>query len=54
MKIGKVSESILKRSILKTLQFKREEALFEPSAEDMCYGITCKEDEQLLSADATL
>lgn len=54
MKIGKVSESILKRSILKTLQFKKEEALFEPSAEEMCYGITCKEDEQLLLADATL
>lgn len=54
MKIGKVSESILKRSILKTLQFKREEALFEPSVEEMCYGITCKEDEQLLLADTTL
>ena len=54
MKIGKVSESILKRSMLKPLQFKREEALFDPTVEEMCYGITCKEDEQLLFADAVL
>lgn len=54
MKIGKVSESILKRSILKTLQFKREEALFEPSVEEMCYGITCSKEEQLLFADTML
>lgn len=54
MKIGNVSESILKRSMLKTLQFKREEALFDPSVEEMCYGITCKEDEQLLFADTML
>ena len=54
MKIGKVSESVLKRSMLKPLQFKREEALFDPTAEEMCYGIMCKEDEQLLFADAVL
>ncbi len=54
MKIGKVSQTILKRSMLKPLQFKREEALFEPSAEEMCYGISCGEDEQVLSCDAVL
>lgn len=54
MKVGKVSQTILKRSILKPLQFKREEALIEPSVEEMCFGVTCKEDEQLLSASAVL
>jgi len=54
MKIGKVSQTVLKRSILKTLQFKREEAVIEPSVEEMCFGITLKEDEQLLATSAVL
>ena len=53
MKIGKVSQTVLKRSMLKPLQFQREEALFAPSVEEMCYGITCKEDEQILISSAT-
>lgn len=54
MKIGKVSQSVLKRSILKPLQFKREEALTEPSVEEMCYGVKCKEDEDILLSEAVL
>ena len=54
MKIGKVSQTVLKRSILKTLQFHREEALMEPSIEEMCFGIDTKEDEQVLMASACL
>lgn len=54
MKIGKVSQTVLKRSILKPLQFHREEVIIEPSIEEMCFGIDAKEDEQVLSASAVL
>ena len=54
MKLGKVSQTVLKRSALKPLQFKRDESLFEPSAEEMCYGIQCKEDEQTLMTSVVL
>lgn len=54
MKIGKVSQTVLKRSILKQLKFKREEVLFEPSVEEMCSGIKIKEDEQFISSTAVL
>ena len=54
MKIGKVSQTVLKRSMLKPLQFHREEAILEPSVEEMCYGVTCKEDEELLVSNAVL
>lgn len=54
MKIGKVSQTVLKRSMLKPLQFTREEVMFPPSVEEMCYGVTCKEDEQLLCASTVL
>ena len=54
MKIGKVSQTVLKRSMLKPLQFHREEAIFEPSAWEMCYGITCEEDEEILVSDTVL
>ena len=54
MKIGKVSQTVLKRSILKPLQFKREEALIEPSVEEMCYGAACKDGEQVLLSGVTL
>ena len=54
MKIGKVSQTVLKRSMLKPLQFHREEAITQPSVEEMCYGVTCKEDEELLVSNAVL
>lgn len=54
MKIGKVSQTVLKRSLLKPLQFQREEALVVPSVEEMCYGVKCKEDEELLISNAVL
>lgn len=54
MKIGKVSQTILKRSMLKPLQFHREEAMLEPSTSEMCYGVTCGEDEELLVSNAVL
>lgn len=54
MKIGKVSQTILKRSMLKPLKFTREEALFSPSVDERCYGVACKEDEEILCASTVL
>ena len=54
MKIGKVSQNVLKRSMLNPLQFSREEAMFAPTVEDMCYGVRCTEEEQLLCTSAVL
>ena len=54
MKIGKVSQTVLKRSILKPLQFHREESIIDPSVEEMCYGIEVAADEQVISASAVL
>lgn len=54
MKIGKVSQTILKRAMLKPLKYTREEALLKPAVEEMCYGVTCKEDEAILCASAVL
>lgn len=54
MKIGKVSQTVLKRSMLKPLQFKREEVTMEPSVAEMCYGIRFKEDEQILASDVVM
>lgn len=54
MKIGKVSQTVLKRSMLKPLQFRREESLFEPSVEEMCFGVECGTNEQLLLSNTVL
>ena len=54
MKIGKVSQTILRRSMLKPLTFTREEAFLTPTVEEMCYGITCKDDEDYLCASTVL
>ena len=54
MKVGKVSQTVLKRSLLKPLQFHREESMFPPSAEEMCYGIKAGEGEEVLSSTTVL
>ena len=54
MKIGKVSKTVLKRSMLKPLHFKREEALIEPSVEEMCFGVEAQDNEQCISSSASL
>ena len=54
MKIGKVSQTVLKRSILKPLQFHREEAIFTPSVEEMCYGVVRGADEEFISTSTVL
>lgn len=54
MKIGKVSQTVLKRSMLKPLQFHREEALFDPTVEEMCFGVVGKEGEEILNSQTVL
>ncbi len=54
MKIGKVSQTVLKRSMLKPLQFHRQETIIEPSVEEMCYGVMCASDEEALVSSAVL
>ena len=54
MKIGKVSQTVLKRSMLKPLQFQSEEALFAPSVEEMCFGVQCNADEEVLCTSTVL
>lgn len=39
MKIGKVSQTVLKRSILKQLRTSRPEAVIKPSVEEMCAAV---------------
>lgn len=54
MKLGKVSETVLKRSILKPLKYDREESVFPPTAEEMCYGVRLQSGQHVLSSDAAL
>lgn len=53
MKIGSISQTVLKRSVLKQLHTKREEALFTPSVEEMCSGVEVK-GEAVVLGSATL
>lgn len=54
MKIGRVSQTVLKRSMIKPLRFRREESLFPVTSEEMCYGIRAEEDEHVILTDITL
>ncbi|MDD2980349.1 MAG: AIR synthase related protein [Hespellia sp.] len=44
MKIGNVSQTVLKRSILKTIHQTREEALFTPAIEETCQAVRVTEE----------
>lgn len=54
MKIGNVSQTVLRRSILKQLHTTREEAVITPSVEEMCSGIEVPDGKQVLFANTTL
>lgn len=54
MKIGNVSGTVLKRSILKQLHTRREEAIFTPSVEEMCAGIRTRQGEQVIFSSASV
>lgn len=55
MKLGNVSQTVLKRSVLKPLcgKEKVDGALFQPSVEEMCAGLRTEEGEQVVTAQST-
>lgn len=54
MKLGKVSQTIYKRSMLKQLHIDDRVALIRPSVEEACYGIECAQDEMVLCSEVSL
>ena len=54
MKVGNVSQTVLRRSILKQLHTKREESIIQPSVEEMCAAIRIEEDEQVVFTNTSL
>lgn len=54
MKIGNVSQTVIRRSILKQLKTKREETIIEPSVEEMCSGILIPDGYQAVFTNVTL
>ena len=54
MKIGMVSQSVLKRSVLKPLASKREEVLIEPTVEEVCTGIKHMTGKATLTSSTTI
>lgn len=53
MKIGNVSQTVLRRSILKQLHTRRDEAVIHPSVEEMCAAIRVK-DEQVVFTNVSI
>lgn len=54
MKLGKVSQTVYRRSILKQLHTDKDVALIGPSQEECCYAISTKEEELVLNSDVSL
>ncbi len=55
MKTGKISESILKRSVFRQIHLKRDDVLFKAGVGTDCAVVTTKEDEQIvLSSDPVI
>lgn len=54
MKIGNVSQTVLKRSVLKQLHHTREESLWRLSPEEMCSGIELKTEDAIVCASVVV
>lgn len=54
MNLGKVSQTVYRRSILKQLHTDESTALFAPGQEECCYGVQTAEGETMLSCDVSL
>lgn len=54
MKLGNVSQTVYKRSILKQIQDTEEQRLVQPSGEEHCYGIETAPEELVLNAEVSL
>ena len=48
MKIGKVPENVLKRSVMKQLHYKRDEVILGPGIGEDCAALALAEDEILV------
>ncbi|MGO5052899.1 AIR synthase-related protein [Lachnospiraceae bacterium LCP25S3_G4] len=48
MKIGNVSQTVLKRSILQQLHTNRSESIISPAVEEMCAGIELQDNQQVI------
>ncbi len=54
MKIGNISQTVLKRSVLKQIRTKREEAALELSVEEMCAGVFLEDENTLLISSTAI
>lgn len=54
MNLGKVSQTVYRRSILKQLNTDENTALWKPGQEESCYGLRQTEGEKVLSCDVSL
>ncbi len=54
MKVGNVSQTVLKRSVLKQLHTKRKEILTDLSVEEMCTAVQIRDTEDVVFASATV
>ena len=54
MKIGNVSQTVIRRSVLKQLKTKRKEAVIQPSVEETCSGIAVPDGQQAIFTNVTL
>lgn len=54
MKIGNISQTVLKRSVLKQLHTTREEMLWNPSVEEMCSGVELSDGDTLMLSSSVI
>ena len=54
MKIGNVSQTVIRRSILKQIHKRREESVLSPSVEEMCAGIEVEEGYQVVFSNSSI
>ena len=54
MKVGNVSQTVLKRSVLKQLHTKRKEILTDLSVEEMCTAVQIRDTEDVVFASAVV
>lgn len=54
MKLGKVSQTVYRRSILKQIQSEDAHSLITPSQEEHCFGLCAEATDQVVDAEVTL
>lgn len=54
MKIGNISQTVLKRSVLKQITHTREEVFMKPTVEEMCMGLRTDHKDAVISCSTTI